>query len=51
MIVTWNRSVRSVLPFTSDLAALERVLDQQEALSRRLSGEAIALDQLADDAA
>ena len=51
MIVTWNRSVRSVLPFTSDLAALERVLEKQEALSRRLSGEAIALDQLADDAA
>ncbi|MEO8585050.1 MAG: VWA domain-containing protein [Acidobacteriota bacterium] len=51
MIVTWNRSMRSVLPFTSDLAALERVLDQQEALSRRLSRGAIALDQLSDDAA
>ena len=51
MIVTWERSVRSVLPFTSDLAALERVLDQQQVLSRRLSGEASAIDQLSDEAA
>jgi len=49
MIVTWNRSVRTALPFTSDLAALDRVLDRQEELSRRLSGEASAIDQLADD--
>jgi VWFA-related protein len=51
MIVTWDRSVRDVLPFTSDLAALERVLDRQQVLSRRLSGEASAIDQLSDEAA
>lgn len=50
MIVTWERSLRSVLPFTSDLAALERVLDRQEALSRRLPSEPMAIDQLSDDA-
>jgi len=31
MIVTWERSLRSVLPFTSDLAALERVLNKRSA--------------------
>ncbi|MGA7993025.1 MAG: hypothetical protein WCC53_16475, partial [Thermoanaerobaculia bacterium] len=51
MIVTWERSLRSVLPFTSDLAALERVLDSQEGLSRRLPREQMAIDQLSDDAA
>lgn len=51
MIVTWERSLRSVLPFTSDLAALERVLDRQEALSRRLPSAPAVLDQLSDDAA
>jgi VWFA-related protein len=50
MIVTWERSLRSVLPFTSDLAALERVLDRQEALSRRLPRESMEIDQLSDDA-
>jgi VWFA-related protein len=50
MIVTWDRSVRDVLPFTSDLAALERVFDRQQALSRRFSGEASAIDQLSDEA-
>ncbi|MDL2717436.1 MAG: VWA domain-containing protein [Acidobacteriota bacterium] len=51
MIVTWERSLRSVLPFTSDLAALERVLGAQEALSRRMPWEASAIDRLSDDAA
>ncbi len=50
MIVTWERSLRSVLPFTSDLAALERILGRQEALSRRLPSEPMAIDQLSDDA-
>jgi VWFA-related protein len=51
MIVTWERSMRSVLPFTSDLAVIERVLDRQEALSRRLPSERMVLDQLSDEAA
>jgi VWFA-related protein len=51
MIVTWELSLRSVLPFTSDLAALERVLDRQQVLSRRMPWEASAIDRLSDDAA
>ena len=51
MIVTWERSLRSALPFTSDLAALERFLDRQEALSRRLPSAPAVMDQLLDDAA
>lgn len=51
MIVTWNRSVKTVLPFTSDLEMLERVLDREEALSRRLPGEAMAIERLASDEA
>ena len=35
MIVTWNRSVGSVVPFTSDVAAIERVLAREEKLCRR----------------
>jgi VWFA-related protein len=50
MIVTWNRSVGLVVPFTSDVAAIERVLASEEKLSRRPL-EDMTLRQLEDEAA
>ena len=35
MIVTWDRAIGAVVPFTSDLAALERVLEKERIRSRQ----------------
>ena len=51
MIVTWNRSVGTVVPFTSDLAAIERVLAREERLSRRPLEFDSVRRQLEDEAA
>ena len=51
MIVTWNRAVGTVVPFTSDRAALERVLAREERLSRRPLEEESQRRQLEDEAA
>lgn len=51
MIVTWNRSVETVIPFTSDLAPIERALAREEALCRRPSETDAGLRQLGDEAA
>lgn len=51
MIVTWNRAVGTVVPFTSDLAAIERVLAREEKLSRRPMEFDSVRRQLEDEAA
>ena len=51
MIVTWNRSVGTVVPFTSDLAAIERVLAREERLCRRPLEADTTRRQLEDEAA
>jgi VWFA-related protein len=51
MIVTWNRAVGTVVPFTSDLAAIERVLAREEKLCRRMLEADTARRQLEDEAA
>ncbi len=48
MIVTWDRSIETVLPFTSDLAKLDRTLEAMSDLSNRMPEEQAQLDQLAD---
>jgi len=48
MIVTWDRSIQTVLPFTSDLAKLDRTLETMSDLSNRMPEEQAQLDQLAD---
>ncbi len=51
MIVTWNRAVGTVIPFTSDLTAIERVLAREERLSRRPLEFDSVRRQLEDEAA
>jgi VWFA-related protein len=51
MIVTWNRAVGTVVPFTSDVAAIEKVLAREEKLSRRPLEEESTRRQLEDEAA
>ena len=48
MIVTWDRSIETVLPFTSDLAKLDRTLEAMSDLSARMPEEQAQLDHLAD---
>jgi VWFA-related protein len=51
MIITWNRSVGTVVPFTQDLAAIERVLAREQKLCRRPLEEDTTRRQLEDEAA
>ncbi len=51
MIVTWNRAVGTVVPFTRDLAAIERVLAREEELCRRPLETDTDLRRLEDEAA
>ena len=51
MIITWNRSVGTVVPFTQDLAAIERVLAREQKLCRRPLEENTTRRQLEDEAA
>ena len=48
MIVTWDRSIQTVLPFTSDLGKLDRTLEWMADSSNRMPEEQAQLDQLAD---
>ncbi len=49
MIVTWNRSIRTVLPFTSDPESLESTLASVERQSGRIAAEKADLDMLQDE--
>jgi VWFA-related protein len=51
MIVTWDRAVGAVVPFTSDLAPLERVLEKERMRSRQPLPEEAAIRVLVDEAA
>lgn len=51
MIVTWNRAVGTVIPFTADLAAIERVLAREEKLCRRPLEADLEVRRLQDEAA
>ena len=51
MIVTWNRAIGTVVPFTSDLSAIERVLAREEKLCRRPLEEDSEVRRLQDEAA
>jgi VWFA-related protein len=50
MIVTWDRAINSVVPFTSDLTALDRVLERERELSRHPLPEQTTVRQLLDEA-
>ena len=49
MVVTWNRSVRAIQPFTPDLAALERAIDVAAGTAVRLPDEVTEIARLASD--
>jgi VWFA-related protein len=51
MIMSWDRTVQSVTPFTSDFATLEASLDRLEKQSSGLPLEGAMLDELSRDAA
>jgi VWFA-related protein len=51
MIVSWDRTVQSVTPFTSDFGTLEQSLDRLEKQSSGLPLEGAMLDELSRDAA
>jgi VWFA-related protein len=50
MIVTWDRSVGAVVPFTSDLASLDRLLEKERMRSRQPLPEDTTIRQLEDEA-
>ena len=49
MIVTWNRSISTIVPFTGDLAALGRSLDDIAKRSSRVADENATLELVARD--
>ena len=51
MIVTWDRAVGAVVPFTSDVAALERLLEKERMRSRQPLPEETTIRLLVDEAA
>ncbi len=51
MIVTWDRAVGAVVPFTQDLGPVERVLEREREKSRQPLPEATTVRQLVDEAA
>ena len=51
MIVTWDRAVGAVVPFTSDLALVERVLEKEREKSRHPVPEETTIRELVDEAA
>jgi VWFA-related protein len=51
MIVTWNRSISTIVPFTGDLATLGRSLDDIAKKSSRIAEEGTTLDQVASESA
>ena len=51
MIVTWDRAVGAVVPFTSDLASLDRLLEKERMRSRQPLREETAIRVLVDEAA
>ena len=51
MLVTWDRSVRTVVPFTPDLARIERVLAEEQRLSRSAIPEEATAGVLKDEQA
>jgi VWFA-related protein len=51
MVVTWDRAVGAVVPFTQDLAPVERVLAGEREKSRRPPLEETTVRQLIDEAA
>ena len=50
MIVTWDRAVGAVVPFTSDRASLERLLENERMRSRQPLPEDTTIRQLEDEA-
>ncbi len=50
MIVTWDRGVGAVVPFTGDLGAVERVLEKERERSRRPLPEETTIRELVDEA-
>ena len=50
MIVTWDRAVGAVIPFTSDLADLERLLEKERMRSRQPDPEETTIRKLEDEA-
>ena len=51
MVVSWDRSVRTVQRFTSDLGELDRALEAAEKGAIRIGGEQAEVDRLASEAA
>jgi VWFA-related protein len=49
MVVSWDRAVRTVHPFTSNLAELERALEVAERGAVRLPGEDVETERLASN--
>ena len=47
MVVSWQRSVRTVHPFTGDLEALDRAVDAVAASAIRVAGEETEIERLA----
>ncbi|MBK9062831.1 MAG: VWA domain-containing protein [Acidobacteria bacterium] len=50
MIVTWDRAIGAVIPFTSDLVPLERLLEKERMRSRQPLPEETTIRQLVDEA-
>jgi len=50
MIVTWDRAVGAVVPFTSDLAPLDRLLEKERTRSRQPLPEETTIRLLVDEA-
>lgn len=51
MVVSWDRSIRTIHPFSSDLAALERALDVAAGTATRQPDEMTEVARLAENAA
>lgn len=51
MIVTWDRAIGTVIPFTADLSAIDRVLAREQRLSRSPLPEDMTVRSLQDEAA
>ncbi len=51
MIVTWNRSISTIVPFTGDLATLGRSLDDIAKKTSRVAEEGTTRDQVASESA